>query len=374
METKFADHIEELTQQSNTKRWQNEKPLPLQRELPPHVQFPIEALGDLLRPAVVALQNAIQAPRSLCAQSVLAAATLVAQSQADVEVDGRVRPLSNNFLTIAASGERKSAVDKEALFPVRKKQKELWQKYNTEKKEYERKQNQKRRRNSNIEEDSTDEDLLPPLFPMLFTEDPTLEGIVKLLAIGQPSMGLFSDEGGQFVGGHSMSQEHQLKTASGLSKLWDSGEITRVRAAADDSFIMYGKRLSTHLMMQPVVAAQFFNNPVLGGQGFLARFLPCFPDSTIGSRMYRSIDLDKEDSIIKYRDRLSKILSTELPVVDGQANELAPPVIKLSPDAKDRWISFHDKTEYEMRKDGGYRGICSFGSKSPEHALRLTDG
>ena len=41
---------------------------------------------------------------------------------------------------------------------------------------------------------------LPPLKPILTTEEPTYEGLVKLLLVGQPSMGLFSDEGGRFLG------------------------------------------------------------------------------------------------------------------------------------------------------------------------------
>ena len=42
---------------------------------------------------------------------------------------------------------------------------------------------------------------VPPLHPLVLVEEPTYEGIVKYLAIGQPSVGLFSDEGGRFLEG-----------------------------------------------------------------------------------------------------------------------------------------------------------------------------
>jgi hypothetical protein len=59
----------------------------------------------------------------------------------------------------------------------------------------------------------------------------TFEGLCKLFAVGQPSLGIFATEGGQFVGGHGMSDDAKLRTAAGLSKLWDDGETRRVRSA-----------------------------------------------------------------------------------------------------------------------------------------------
>ena len=54
---------------------------------------------------------------AMCGNSVLAAATLAVQPYADIEIDGRVFPLSNFYLTVGTTGERKSAVDDLALFP-----------------------------------------------------------------------------------------------------------------------------------------------------------------------------------------------------------------------------------------------------------------
>lgn len=92
---------------------------PLFRELPPPPQFPVDALGPLKEPAL-AIQSKTQAPIAICAQSVLAVATLAVQAHIDVELPGGgIKPAVNMFVSIAESGERKTSVDKIALAPVR---------------------------------------------------------------------------------------------------------------------------------------------------------------------------------------------------------------------------------------------------------------
>ena len=107
------------------------------RELPPADPFPIDALGGVLAPAARAIHDRVQAPQAICGQSVLAAATLTVQGHADVELPtGQKRPLTNFYLTIAATGERKTSVDAEALGPVRKREAALHEGYDAKRHEY----------------------------------------------------------------------------------------------------------------------------------------------------------------------------------------------------------------------------------------------
>jgi hypothetical protein len=95
-----------------------EAPRPLFRPPPPALDFPARALGPL-RDAAEAVQALTQAPIALCAQSVLAAVTLVVQAHRDVQLPGGGRkPLTGLFVSVADSGERKTSVDKLALTPV----------------------------------------------------------------------------------------------------------------------------------------------------------------------------------------------------------------------------------------------------------------
>ena len=115
----------------------------------------------------------------------------------------------------------------------------------------------------------------PPLTPMLTCPEPTFEGLCKLYATGMPMLGIFSDEGGQFVGGHGLNVDNRLRTITGLSGLWDGSPIKRVRVA-DGVSVLPGRRLALHLMMQPDVASMLLSDPVSKDQGFFVSHSCCF--------------------------------------------------------------------------------------------------
>ena len=50
---------------------------------------------------------------------------------------GQVRPLSNYFATVGVTGERKSAVDMEATWPIRKREAKLREQYGPARLDYE---------------------------------------------------------------------------------------------------------------------------------------------------------------------------------------------------------------------------------------------
>jgi hypothetical protein len=220
-----------------------EAPRPLQRDLPPATPFPADALASLLGGAALKMHEVIQAPLGICGNSVLSAAALAVQAHADVVIDGRVFPVSEMFLTIGLTGERKSACDRAALWPHRKHERALCAKYKLDRLDYECRHiafekakaeclASKQNRSYDAKQAALRElgpAPLAPLDPMLLCEEPTYEGLVKLLAVGQPSVGLFTDEGGRFIGGYGMSSDNMLKTAAGLSVLWDGKAIDRVR-------------------------------------------------------------------------------------------------------------------------------------------------
>ena len=357
-------------------------PEPLHRDLPAPAPFPLDALGEVLGGAAQAMADVIKAPAAVCGQSALAAAALAVQPHGDIEIDGRVSPTSENFASVGESGGRKSGVDQTALWPHRKHEKALVEKYADELEDYKIKlAAHKKSREMALAKGKTYDErqdglraLGPepdaPLAPILITEEPTFEGLVKLLAIGQPSMGLFSDEGGRMIGGYGMSSDNQLKTAAGLSGLWDGKPIDRVRSM-DGASKIYGRRVSLHLMMQPNVAGLFLGNELLAGQGFLARTLTVFPESTAGSRFYNPVDMSQHAAMRRYSGRMLEILETPLPLAEGKRNELTPPRLRPAPDAKALWVKFHDFLESHLGDSGEFAPVRAFASKAAEHAARL---
>src|SRR5262249_10552482 len=108
------------------------------REMPPPDPFPTQALGGMLADAAIGIQDRTRAPIAICGQSVMAAATLTTQAHANVRLPtGQLRPLSNFFATIAVTGERKTAADAEAIWPIRKREEVLREQYGPARQEYE---------------------------------------------------------------------------------------------------------------------------------------------------------------------------------------------------------------------------------------------
>lgn len=356
-------------------------PEPLRRPLPPAKPFPVNALGEVLGPATKSLHHVIQAPLALCAQSILAAASLAAQPHADVLIDGRREPLSLWHITIGDSGERKSAVDGWALREHRQFERERVTQYEAEKAAYSRdlKAHESAERNCLKGKDaaankaalkSLDAAPTPPLFPYLLVNEPTLEGLHKLYVNGDPSIGLFSDDAAEFLGGHAMNKDNKAKSAAGMSRLWDAGEFSRVRSG-DGAAKFYGKRLSLHLMLQPVIAESLLSDDVLTGQGFLARCLLSWPQSSIGGRLYVEGNLSDDQAMQKYWTRARSLLEQERRHRENAANELEPRTLTLTPDAKRLWIELHNSIEQDMTEGCEFAPVKAWASKAAGQLLRI---
>ncbi|MBK8863463.1 MAG: DUF3987 domain-containing protein [Betaproteobacteria bacterium] len=112
------DEYEAVAAKLDGNAWPKLDPLP-EVSTPKPKKFPLKALGPLAGLAALATARDVQAPDSLAAGSVLAAAALAAQPHADVLLPhGQRAPLSLNIITGAGSGDRKSATDQVACWPV----------------------------------------------------------------------------------------------------------------------------------------------------------------------------------------------------------------------------------------------------------------
>lgn len=360
--------------------------LPLRREMPEGDRYPTDVLPGVLKGAATRMQESIQAPLALIGQSILGGAVLAVQGHANVSIDGRRFPLSLFLGTIAESGERKTACDNTALAPHRKREKDLRDELGPAHADFEAEHaawKKAREEALSASKNKTREakaqaikalgpEPLAPIDPMMIAQEPTYEGLVKSLADGWPSMGLFSDEGGQFLGGHAMNADNLVKTATGLSDLWQGNPIRRTRSG-DGSFVLYGRRVSLHLMFQPILLDLLFGNAILGGQGFNARILATYPASTIGTRLYRAIDLNQDPVMLRYFARVMQILESPLPWEDPQdlRRGLKQREIVLSSDAMSLWVLFHDHMERLSAPGAALEPIKAHAAKAAEQAARL---
>ncbi len=354
-------------------------PEPFRRPLMRAKPYPLDALGEVLGSAAARIREVVQSPAALCGQSLLSAASLAVQALADVEIDGRREPLGLWHLSIGESGERKSATDGVALRAHRERERALADDYQRDHTTYEAEASaykaalkKAESKGEPAEVRATRKELGPPprrpLEPWLLLGEPTLEGLHRVYQKGRPSIGLFNDDAGDFLHGHAMGQDNRAKSAAGLSRLWDCGEFSRVRSG-EGVTKCYGRRLAMHIMVQPVIAERVLSDDLLTGQGFLARTLLAWPESTIGTREYVAEDLAADPAMRRYwqcmQDRLSIPSSTR----QGTRNELSPRTLTLTPEAKDCWVDVVNRIERDML--GDLAGVKAWAAKSGSQILRI---
>jgi len=359
-----------------------EGPQPLLREIAPGAAYPVAALGPL-RAAVEAVQGVTQAPVAVPAASALAVASLAVQGFADVDTLGGPRPVALFVMTVARSGERKTSCDAPLMAALRdhergqaKAQRDAMQSWlNAQaiwKSERDRvladaKKPDKRTAAQADLEALGPEPAAPPSADRT-TSEPTFEGLTRLFATGQPSLGIFSDEGAQFLGGHAMNSDNRQKTLAALNSLWQGDPIRRTRAG-DGHITLFGRRLALHLMVQPIAALAFMADPMAADTGFLPRFLISEPASTIGTRLQSNARRD-DGALASFAGRLRDILETPMPM-DAETRELHPRILGLAPDARTLLAAFADAIEAAQAPGGDLAHVAGYASKAAEQAARI---
>lgn len=345
--------------------------LPLERETVPAKSFPFGALGAILGEAAERAFEVVKAPDGVVGNSFLAAASLAVQGYADVIIDGRTFPTSLFVISVSDSGERKSGVDRVALLPFYDYQKYLYQEYFNDRKFHDillEKYNADRSAAFKLKEPDRSKQLdallqpEAPKEPIFICEEPTWEGLLRSFDVGQPYMGIFSDEGSILAGGYSLSAEKRLKMFGGLSKLWDGMAVSNVRKG-DPALILYDKRLSLHLMMQPIVLRSFLADGLADGQGWLARCLIASPEPMAGKRIYDATNLKEDPKVKAYHLHVSSLLDVK-PAAERR-------LIALSSVLHEQWLSFYNYVEKRLAPSGDFLEIKPFASKAPEQALRI---
>lgn len=361
-----------------------EGPQPLVRTTPPGEPYPVHALGAL-RTAVVAAAGASQVPVAMAAQCALGVASLSVQGFADVETLGGNRPLSLYLLTSQGSGGRKSSVDSYFMKALRKYESAkakiydedheawrvafaIWEARNKELMRLAAKGNDAKRVEARADLAAHGPAPRPPRLTNRTMKEPTYEGIIRNLNEGQPSLGLLTDEGGQFLGGHAMSGEHKQKTYTALNDLWQAQDIQRTRMG-DGSLTLRGRRFMSHIMAQPGIVRNLLADPMAEESGFLARYLITQPPSLIGTRLNAKTIIDHAP-LADFNARLTAILETPLNF-DDKSGALETRLLTLSEDARAILIQFSDQVEIAMGPEGLYCDVHASASKSAEQACRL---
>lgn len=214
-----------------------------------------------------------------------------------------------------------------------------------------------------------------PTNPTITLKDATTESLLdRFVMMESYNQSWASDDAGQFFGGHDLKSDTNASTIANYAILWSSGEAHRMRSTrtkgATHHTNAYNCRMTLDLAGQAVIIKPAIDDPLLSGQGLLARCLFSAEPSLIGKRDWLTESNPHQDPILKaYWQTCTALLNRGMPThADGTPNRQNMPFGK---GAKRALQEFQQKIEYEQAKGGRLEHHTAFASRMAENATRI---
>jgi len=367
--------------------WGDPQPLIVQLSSAP---YPINALPPLIRAAVEEVAEFVKAPIPLVVTSALAAVSIAGQGHADVERATRLSgPTSLFLLAIADSGERKSTCDSfftEAIRAFEQQQavavRPWLEQHSAELDAWNARREGltgaiKSAARTGHATDDLEERLVAlqetcpkaPRVPRMLLGDETPENLAWRLAKHWPSAGVVSSEAGLVFGSYGMGKDSVMRNLALLNVLWD-GSSHSVGRRTSESFLLERARLTVALQVQGATLQEFFDRSgsLARGTGFLARFLISWPESTQGQRPFTEAP-ESWPHLEAFNARISELLLDPFAMSDEGA--IDPVLFRLSFEAKQEWVEFHDTTEAALAPGRELDDVRDVASKAADNVARL---
>ncbi|WP_407517037.1 DUF3987 domain-containing protein [Acinetobacter baumannii] len=339
--------------------------------------YPIDELPEVVRNAILATAEYVQAPVAMAAQCVLASISFLAQGKVNApkETNREGMPAHLFFLTEGGSGGRKSSCQKLVELPIREHERQQYDEYRKNLEDW----NAKSKTVESKEFAQWALDNPRPTDPTSIFSDITIEALTKFYIKGIVKYAsLSSDEAGQFFDGHTMKGDTAKSALGAFTKIFDEGYCQRSRASSDDNGTAYDVRLTFNLLGQRVVLIGALNDPILREQGFLPRFILAAPESIAGQRTHtvefrqKLKNSHNDPRLTKFWNRCRDILKDELPVLLNDSGEVPYfPVMQLSSEAELLELEFYNECEILQGRGKQFEFMQPFASRANELARRL---
>ncbi|TMU14889.1 DUF3987 domain-containing protein [Halomonas sp. ATBC28] len=348
-------------------------------ELPPYIE------NSMFESATREVAQHVEVMPEMARTTALAAMAVACQGVVDVAFpNGNVVPTSLNLLTIAESGERKTALENWFFKPIRRFQAEKKAERVRAMRVYERKLKNwndaekaltKARTQAllkgdpvlhDIERKQAEQDEAKPQPPrnyQLIYENVTPSALAFGLYENIPLACLLSSEAGSVFEGKA------LQDLSLLNSIWSSTPLDVARRSSP-SFTLDDSRLTLALMAQPKVIERFLEKrgEEARDNGFLSRFMVIMPTSLIGERegSGRPVNPDIMDD---FNQRAKDLLAESFDILDS--DEQSRRLVEFTPTAKDCWKEMQLSIEREMVEHGLYYHARGHGSKLMDNVTRV---
>jgi hypothetical protein len=348
--------------------------------------FPLDALPPVLANMVNDVARVTQTPPDLAGLMALGVIGFVCSRRVDVAIGStHIEPLNLYCACVAESGARKGPAQRAVTAPMQTLERRLW----TEKKpEIERAQQQRKIAEKHLERLSeqaaktddlekrkslTDEAAqlaseLPVVaaMPKLVVSDRTTEKLEldlaeqagALLIADEEAATLFAIAGGRYTRDGTAQLDVYLKAYD--RGVIDTGRISR------DLVRCQTPELSIVVTPQPILLQQLREHPEFNHRGFLPRFLFSMPRSLVGFRRHQHATAPDATVREAYATMVTRLHS--LPKkADGE--EL--PHLRIEGTAHDRWVTYADRVEKDMREGEKLVSIREWVNKQPGRVARL---
>jgi hypothetical protein len=334
--------------------------------------FPTRDLPAPICAMVEAVSVATQTDPSMAGTSALTALSACTGGRAMIEIrSGWREPLNIYGATVAAPGERKSAVQAAMLRPVLIAERELVDKNHAERAEAQARKDVAERAAEHAKQaaakatdtdaalaeaisavEAADQITVPPV-PRIIADDVTPEAAASLMAEQGGAIAIFSAEGGIFA---TMGGRYSGVPNLDVFLKGHAGDPLKVDRKGRPPEYIERPALTLGLMIQPEVLTTIGGNRQFSGRGLLARILFAMPISKVG---YRTIGAPPADpTIVANYERTVSGLAAALFNRDAE-----PVVLTLTATAHTAVLEIETAVEHSLREHGDLRALAEWGSK-----------
>ena len=355
------------------------EPEPLANDPSARTPYPIDAFTGLLKHVVKAVAHYTQAPTAIAGQCVLGALAHMGQRFIDAPMGHGHMPTSLILITEGESGSGKSQAMGLTHFKIREYEKQLYADYLIELSSWENDRvSLKGKELADFLESNP-----KPQSPKTMFKEATIEPILDKFIDGSISNASWTtDEAAQFFNGHTMKGDTAGNALSSLTTLYSDGEVSRLRsqksAYATPHTDAYNVRMTLLLQGQRVILEPALADPVMNGQGFLARALIACPEDLRGQRVWNDEQRNNDSPydnphLIEYWSRCYSLLDP-LPANIPNDSTGAPQRIKMQwADKQTRQVFSDFKQAIEDRQAHGQplEYLKAYASRMAENASRI---
>lgn len=353
-------------------------PEPLANDPSKPTPYPIDAFKGLLKNVVQAVAYYSQVPDAMAGQCVLGALAHMGQRFIDAPMGHGHMPTSLMLITEGESGSGKTQAMGLTHFKIKEYERQQYTIYLDNLAAWDSdKAGLKGKELAQFLEDNP-----KPQNPKTLFDDATIEPILDRFISGEMNNASWTtDEAGQFFNGHTMTGDTAGSALSALTKLWSDGEVSRLRsqksAYATPQTDAHSVRMTLLLQGQRVVLEQALTDPLMNGQGFLARALIACPPDLRGHRVWddakrRNDSPYDNPHLIEYWSRCQSLLDP-LPANEPTTAQGQPQRIKMqwADGAEQVFCSHMQGIENRQANGQTLEYLKAYASRMAENASRI---